>query len=139
MSMRPFMSYNFANYVKHWLAMGKDKKTPQTFHVNWYRTDEKGNVMWPGYGENIRVLEWIFNRVTQPATTSTIKTSIGQLPTKLNSSGLKDVSIEELIEMDKDFWRKEVAAMEDIIRQEMGDERPVDVDIVLEDMKKNLI
>merc|ERR1712127_1060112 len=63
-SMRPFFGYNFGDYIRHWLDIGKKlKKPPQIFHVNWFRRGHDGGLLWPGFGENMRVIEWILNRV----------------------------------------------------------------------------
>lgn len=137
MSMRPFMSYNFARYVSHWMSIGKGKKVPPTFHVNWYQSDDQGRAIWPGYGENIRVLEWIFNRVTSQGQTEAVATSVGQLPAKLNLNGLSE-QLGQLIQLDKEFWKREVAAMEELVQREMGEERPAEMVAVLEEMKKGL-
>ena len=83
MAMLPFCGYNFADYFAHWLAMEKHTdpaKLPQIFFVNWFRRDEDGRFLWPGFGENSRVLKWVFERVNGDA--DAIDTPIGKLPTQ---------------------------------------------------------
>lgn len=64
MAMRPFMGYNFGMYLKHWVNLKKDeRKVPKIFHVNWFRKSESGDYLWPGYGDNIRVIDWIIRRL----------------------------------------------------------------------------
>src|SRR5690606_2234548 len=89
MAMKPFCGYNFADYWAHWLAMGeKSDKLPQIFHVNWFRQDANGKFMWPGFGENLRVLRWILERCEGAAEAK--ETAIGHLPTlqALDARGL---------------------------------------------------
>lgn len=64
MAMRPFMGYNFGKYLQHWVDLKKDEhKVPKIFHVNWFRKSENGKFLWPGYGDNIRVIDWIVRRL----------------------------------------------------------------------------
>lgn len=107
MAMLPFCGYNMADYFKHWLEMGKKmKKPPLCFRVNWFRKDHDGNFLWPGYGENIRVLKWILERVRGGGKSK--ETAIGYLPTPdaLDTSGLKlrQGALEELTSVDREGW-----------------------------------
>ena len=82
MAMLPFCGYNFADYFTHWLSIGKatdPSKLPRIFFVNWFRRDEDGRFLWPGFGENSRVLKWVFERVNGDA--AAVDTPIGRLPT----------------------------------------------------------
>jgi phosphoenolpyruvate carboxykinase (GTP) len=82
-AMRPFFGYNFGDYCKHWLSLNKPGRTmPKMFHINWFRKSEngKGSYLWPGFGDNIRVLEWVFSRVDNVADIA-VKTPIGYVPT----------------------------------------------------------
>jgi phosphoenolpyruvate carboxykinase (GTP) len=103
-----------ADYFAHWLRIGAEAPDrdalPKIFYVNWFRKNESGKFLWPGYGENSRVLEWIFQRVTDKA--PAVETPIGSVPTvdAIDVTGL-DVStedMEELLRVDADDWRAEV-------------------------------
>jgi phosphoenolpyruvate carboxykinase (GTP) len=112
MAMLPFCGYNFADYWRHWLAVGaKLTRAPKIYHVNWFRRDARGEFLWPGYGENLRVLAWIIDRCARSA--GAADSPIGSLPrpTDLNMNGL-DVSAESLaalFSVDPALWRKETA------------------------------
>jgi phosphoenolpyruvate carboxykinase (GTP) len=110
MAMKPFAGYNFGDYWAHWLSMaGRVKKLPGVFHVNWFRRDAKGKFLWPGYGENLRVLAWIIGRCTGGA--DAVDTPIGAVPARgaLDFSGLDiaQATIDELLAVDAAAWRKE--------------------------------
>jgi phosphoenolpyruvate carboxykinase (GTP) len=111
MAMLPFCGYNFADYWRHWLVLGgKLKRPPRMYHVNWFRRDAQGKFLWPGFGENLRVLAWMLERCTAGA--GATETPIGSLPrpADLNMNGL-DVShesLQALFSVDRTLWRKEV-------------------------------
>jgi phosphoenolpyruvate carboxykinase (GTP) len=112
MAMKPFCGYNFGDYFQHWLNMGaKLKNPPKIFHVNWFRQGQDGKFLWPGFGDNLRVLEWMLDRVAGRAGAK--ETAIGNLPrpADLNLSGLdiEPAVVEELLSVKQDAWRKEVA------------------------------
>ena len=87
MAMRPFMGYNFGGYLQHWLNINKpDRHLPKIFHVNWFRLDEQGNFMWPGFGDNIRVIDWICRRCNGEEIAQL--SPIGLIPTPGNFSSL---------------------------------------------------
>ena len=103
-AMLPFCGYNMGDYFAHWLAMGKrGKQLPRIYSVNWFRKDEGGNFLWPGFGENSRVLKWIFERVSNQADGE--KTALGYIPTTLDVSG---VDLKRLLHIDRAEWQKEV-------------------------------
>jgi phosphoenolpyruvate carboxykinase (GTP) len=112
MAMQPFCGYNFGDYWQHWLNVGaKLARPPRIYHVNWFRRDAKGKFLWPGFGENLRVLAWMLERCTGRAGAQ--ESAIGNLPRAedLNVQGL-DISREELdalLTVDPTLWRKEVA------------------------------
>jgi phosphoenolpyruvate carboxykinase (GTP) len=134
-AMRPFFGYNFGDYCKHWLSLHRaDRTMPKIFHVNWFRRAEngKGKFLWPGFGENIRVLEWIFNRTDENNNESIArKTPIGFMPTDkcIDVEGL-DVSkqdLDELFHLDKQFWSDEAAKIKDYFDENVNDSTPDEI------------
>jgi phosphoenolpyruvate carboxykinase (GTP) len=118
MAMKPFCGYNFADYFAHWLSFDKaGAKLPKVFHVNWFRKGADGNFLWPGFGDNLRVLEWMIKRVEDsvPGTA----TPIGTLPTRdeLNLEGLSldDDAADTLLEVDVAGWQDELKAIGDYL------------------------
>jgi phosphoenolpyruvate carboxykinase (GTP) len=118
MAMLPFIGYNAGDYLGHWIAMGKDAdavKLPKIFYVNWFRRDADGGFLWPGYGENGRVLKWAIERIEGRA--AAVETAIGLVPTveSLDVDGL-DVTTEQLaaaLTVDPDEWRDEVPQIQE--------------------------
>ncbi|WP_167031962.1 phosphoenolpyruvate carboxykinase (GTP) [Luteibacter sp. SG786] len=114
MAMKPFCGYNFADYFAHWLSFDKPgARLPRIFHVNWFRKDRDGQFMWPGYGDNLRVLDWMIQRVEGSA--KGVDTPIGILPAKheLNLDGL-DIPpgvVDELLRVDVEGWQEELSAI----------------------------
>ncbi|PLS74932.1 MAG: phosphoenolpyruvate carboxykinase (GTP) [Actinobacteria bacterium] len=127
-AMLPFCGYNMGDYLTHWLEMGEATeadKLPKVFYVNWFRKDADGRWLWPGFGENSRVLEWVFQRTTGAG--EAIDTAIGRLPAAgaIPTEGL-DVSAEDLAELlrvDEHEWRQEVPSIEEHFSQ-FGDRLP---------------
>jgi phosphoenolpyruvate carboxykinase (GTP) len=118
MAMLPFCGYNMADYFAHWLALGAKAdaaKLPQIFFVNWFRRDEDGRFLWPGYGENSRVLKWVFERVA--GTVGAVETPIGMLPAEgsLDVAGLKidDADMKALLSVDSDGWKAAIPQIKD--------------------------
>ena len=117
MAMKPFIGYNVGDYWAHWLEMGArlGSKAPKIFNVNWFRTDSEGNFLWPGFGDNMRVLDWIIKRVDGEV--DAVETPIGFLPKAedINLKGIEDEvsasALEMLLTVDKDEWKKEIAEM----------------------------
>ncbi len=110
MAMLPFCGYNMGDYFKHWLQIGKKlEHPPKIFHVNWFRRDENRKFLWPGYGQNIRVIEWILGRVEGKAPAK--KSPIGYIPTKeginLKGLNLSDKIFNETFKIDKNEWKAE--------------------------------
>ncbi len=126
MAMKPFCGYNFADYFAHWLSFeGKSDKLPKMFHVNWFRRDKDNKFMWPGFGENMRVLAWIIDRCEGKADAK--ETPIGFLPNvkDIDTTGL-DVSeetMQALLAVDPAQWQDEVAAIGEYL-SEYGDRMP---------------
>ncbi|MGI8793240.1 MAG: phosphoenolpyruvate carboxykinase (GTP) [Acidimicrobiales bacterium] len=116
-AMLPFCGYNMADYFAHWLKIGESTdaaKLPKIFYVNWFRKDAKGKWLWPGFGENSRVLEWVFNRID--GTAAATETAIGYLPTPaaLDTDGLDvaDEDLAELLRVDNTEWLDEIPDIE---------------------------
>jgi len=112
MAMLPFCGYNMANYFGHWLTLGAKEgmKMPGIFYVNWFRKDDGGKFLWPGYGENARVLEWIFRRLDGDAEARETPTGWVPRPEDLNTEGL-DLApdkLEALLSVDEDGLREEL-------------------------------
>jgi phosphoenolpyruvate carboxykinase (GTP) len=127
-AMLPFCGYNMGDYFGHWLAMGAkadQARLPRIYFVNWFRKDERGKFVWPGYGENVRVLKWIVERLEGQAEAE--DTAIGRLPTKgsLDVSGLSltDAQLDLLLSVDADIWRQE-AALIPAFFEKFGDRLP---------------
>ena len=117
MAMKPFIGYNVGDYWAHWLEMGEKlgDKAPKIFNVNWFKQDENGNFIWPGFGDNMRVLDWIIKRCEGKV--DAVETPIGFLPKKgdINLKGIEDEVTSEvedkLLAVDVDLWKKEIAEM----------------------------
>ena len=116
MAMRPFVGYNMGDYFNHWIEMGKKiANKPKIFNVNWFRTDDNGNFIWPGFGDNMRVLEWIIARCEGKVDAK--ETAIGYIPNAedINIEGLEDVTldtIKELLTVDTANWKAEADGIE---------------------------
>lgn len=129
MAMQPFCGYNFGDYWTHWLSMEKKaSKLPKIFHVNWFRQDKQGNYMWPGFGDNLRVLEWILERCAGRG--EAVRTPIGHIPTPeaINIAGL-DVTTEtmrEILSIEPSAWRTELDGIKEYF-EKYGDRMPKDL------------
>ena len=130
MAMRPFTGYDMGDYFAHWLAMGKKiPNAPKIFHVNWFRTDADGNFIWPGFGDNMRVLLWILARCE--GTVDADLTAIGYVPKAedINIEGLDDVTIDtirDLLSVDVDSWKEDVENIKAFYAQ-IGDRVPAEL------------
>ena len=115
MAMRPFCGYNMGDYFAHWLEMGKIKDAPKIFNVNWFRTDEDGKFLWPGFGDNLRVLDWIIDRCEDNAPADDTPIGYVPRPQDINLEGLdlSTDSLNELLEIDREQWRKETELIEE--------------------------
>ena len=126
MAMKPFAGYNYGDYWAHWLAMGsKLAHPPKVYHVNWFRRDADGKFLWPGFGDNLRVLEWIIDRCSGKAEAQ--QTAIGHLPRPddLDLTGLELApgTLDELLSVKADEWRAEAADIEKYL-EEYGSRTP---------------
>jgi phosphoenolpyruvate carboxykinase (GTP) len=126
MAMKPFCGYNFADYWAHWLSFTERAgNLPPIFHVNWFRKDQNGKFMWPGYGDNMRVIEWIINRCKGAVEVN--ETAIGGLPyaTDINIDGLaiNGSTLEALLDVDRDAWSFEMEQIREYLAS-YGDRLP---------------
>lgn len=117
MAMLPFCGYNMSSYFSHWISMGKKlgNKAPKIFNVNWFRTDENGNFIWPGFGDNLRVIEWILKRCENEVPANDSKIGYLPFPSDINISGLSlsKETLEGLIEIDDELWKDEIVQIEE--------------------------
>ena len=141
MAMLPFCGYNMGDYWQHWLEMGKKlgDKAPKIFNVNWFRLDDEGHFIWPGFGDNMRVIMWILGRAD--GTANAVETAIGYEPTPddINLDGL-DFSKEqlaEILEVDPALWREDMESVEQFYAK-FGDKLPKELKAQLEALKKRL-
>ncbi len=127
MAMKPFIGYNVGDYWQHWLDMGKKlgDNAPKIFNVNWFKQDENGNFIWPGFGDNMRVLDWIIKRCEGKV--DAVETAIGYLPKPedINLTGIEDEVtpeiMDKLLKVDKDLWTKEIAEMRRYYKEDIAD------------------
>ena len=141
MAMLPFCGYHMADYWAHWLEMGEKlgDKAPKIFNVNWFRTDDEGHFIWPGFGDNLRVLEWIVNRCNGKA--DAVETAIGYepKPEDINLEGL-DITVETvagLLNVDKDLWKEETKGIHEFYAK-FGDKLPQALKDELATLEANL-
>ena len=142
MAMLPFCGYNMGDYWAHWLEMGKilGDKAPKIFNVNWFRTDDDGNFIWPGFGDNMRVLEWIIDRCEDAV--DAVETPIGYdpKPEDINVEGLDGITTETikgLLSVDKDLWREEANGIGEFYAK-FGDKLPKELAGELDALKARL-
>ena len=141
MAMLPFCGYNMGDYFAHWLEMGEKlgDKAPKIFNVNWFRTDDEGNFVWPGFGDNMRVLNWIIDRCEGKATAT--ETAIGYVPQPedidLTDLDMDIETLKSILKVDKEVWLKEAEEIEEHYKK-FGDKLPVQLREQLENLKANL-
>ena len=142
MAMLPFCGYHMGDYWAHWLEMGKvlGDKAPKIFNVNWFRTDDNGDFIWPGYGDNMRVLDWIIDRCEGKV--DAVETPIGYepKPEDINVEGLDGITTEtiaDLLTVDKDLWREEAKGIEEFYKK-FGDKLPSEMAGELKALEKRL-
>ena len=141
MAMLPFCGYHMGDYFAHWLEMGEKlgDKAPKIFNVNWFRTDDNGKFIWPGYGDNMRVLMWILGRCDDTA--EAVETPIGfePRPCDIEREGLdlSEETVASLLSVDKKLWQKEAEDITEFYKK-FGDKLPKELSAELETLKKNL-
>jgi len=142
MAMLPFCGYNIADYFSHWLSIGKagdPRQLPSIFFVNWFRRDDQGRFLWPGFGENSRVLKWVFERVNGDA--DAVDTAIGQVPTPdaIDTSGLDvdPADLDTLLAVDADGWRQAIPQIREHFAQ-FGDSIPAALMLAVDTLETKL-
>ena len=141
MAMLPFCGYHMGDYFAHWLEMGEKlgDKAPKIFNVNWFRTDDEGNFVWPGFGDNMRVLNWIIDRCEGKATAT--ETAIGYIPQPedidLTDLDMDIETLKSILKVDKDVWTKEAEEIEEHYKK-FGDKLPAQLREQLDNLKANL-
>ncbi len=140
MAMLPFCGYNMADYFAHWLAMSsKITNKPKIFNVNWFRRDEEGEFLWPGYGENLRVLEWILKRCAGEIDAK--ETPIGYVPNPedidVEGLDLKPGAMEKLMAIDNEQWKEELKGVEEFFAK-FGDRLPPEMNTQKDALEKRL-
>ncbi len=141
MAMLPFCGYHMGDYFAHWLEMGKKlgDKAPKIFNVNWFRTDDEGHFIWPGFGDNMRVLNWIVDRCEGKA--DAVETPIGYepKPEDIDTEGL-DIDLDTLkglLNVDKDLWKEEAKGIHEFYAK-FGDKLPKELEAELANLEANL-
>ena len=140
MAMRPFCGYNMGDYWQHWLDMGaKLSNPPKIFNVNWFRTDDEGNFEWPGFGDNLRVVEWILGRCFGEK--DAVETELGYepKPEDINLEGV-DVTLDtvkDILGVDKELWLEECKGIREYYAQ-FGDKLPKKLAQELDDLEARL-
>src|SRR5499433_2653738 len=140
MAMLPFCGYNMADYFQHWLDMGKKvPHPPKIFHVNWFRKGADGKFLWPGYGENVRVLKWILERVEGSAMAE--ETPIGYIPSRgaltLDGLNISQQTMDDLLRVNPDDWEQELIDTKEFF-QKFGDRLPGELRVEHEKLTRRL-
>lgn len=137
MAMRPFMGYNFGKYLEHWLSMDKPgRQLPKIFHVNWFRLDKDGRFAWPGFGDNIRVVDWILRRCAGEKIA--VESPLGLVPAKgsINMTGI-NVDWDAIFHMDKTFLLEDIEETSKFLADQVGSDLPKVVsDEITEQIKR---
>jgi len=140
-AMRPFFGYNAAHYMQHWLDMEKPgRKMPKIYHVNWFRKDADGKFLWPGFGENIRVLDWVLRRIDNEPSTAK-QTPIGFIPAPgaLSLDGLNEkINTEELFSVPKNFWLQEAQDIRKFFEEQLSDDLPLKLHNQLKELEQRV-
>ena len=138
MAMRPFCGYNMADYWQHWLDMGeKLPNAPKIFNVNWFRTDDNGRFLWPGFGDNLRVLEWILKRCFDEVGADETPIGYEPKPEDINiaGSGVDMDTLRQLLTLDAESWRENCTGIREYFEQ-FGDKLPHELREELEALEK---
>jgi phosphoenolpyruvate carboxykinase (GTP) len=141
-AMLPFAGYNMADYMRHWLEIGRKGdpgKLPKVFYVNWFRKDDEGKFLWPGFGENSRVLEWVFRRCDGEG--EAVDTPIGRVPAEgdLNVAGLDldPEALQRLLTVDEEAVKAELPQVREHLAK-FGDDLPSEISAQLDRLEQRL-
>lgn len=137
-AMRPFFGYNFGDYLQHWLSLPQKQQTigggaqlPRIYQVNWFRKSAAGGFLWPGFGENSRVMDWILRRIEGEGDEKIAdRTPIGFIPKReqFRLDGLKEpIDWDQLFSVPSEFWQKEIEAVQKFWDEQVGDDLPAPV------------
>ncbi|MEG2174827.1 MAG: phosphoenolpyruvate carboxykinase (GTP), partial [Oscillospiraceae bacterium] len=142
MAMLPFCGYNMGDYWQHWLEMGEKlgSKAPKIFNVNWFRLDEEGHFIWPGFGDNMRVLMWILGRAAGTADAVDCPIGYEPRPEDINIEGLDDVTVEtvrELLNVDPALWKEDIESIKTFYKK-FGDRLPKELEKQLAALEERL-
>lgn len=140
MAMLPFCGYHMGDYFQHWIDMGKKIKVqPKIFNVNWFRTDSEGHFIWPGFGDNMRVLDWILKRCEE--TVDADETAIGYVPKpediNLEGCGVDEETLKGLLNVDTETWKKEAEGIKEFYKK-FGDRLPKELEDELASLESRL-
>ena len=140
MAMLPFCGYHMGDYFQHWIDMGKKIKVqPKIFNVNWFRTDSEGHFIWPGFGDNMRVLDWILKRCEE--TVDADETAIGYVPKpediNLDGCGVDEETLKGLLNVDTETWKKEAEGIKEFYKK-FGDKLPKELNEELSALESRL-
>lgn len=141
MAMKPFCGYNMGKYFGHWIKMGNllGEKAPKIFNVNWFRTNSEGKFIWPGFGDNLRVLDWILDRCENKKDAH--KTALGLMPSEddinLEGTDVSKPELANLLSIDKELWEKEITDLETYYEQ-FGEDLPVEISENLKYLKMRI-
>lgn len=140
MAMLPFCGYHMGDYFQHWIDMGKKIKVqPKIFNVNWFRTDSEGHFIWPGFGDNMRVLDWILKRCEE--TVDADETAIGYVPKpediNLEGCGVDEETLKGLLNVDTETWKKEAEGIKEFYKK-FGDRLPKELEAELSALESRL-
>lgn len=140
MAMLPFCGYHMGDYFQHWIDMGKKIKVqPKIFNVNWFRTDSEGHFIWPGFGDNMRVLDWILKRCEE--TVDADETAIGYVPKpediNLEGCGVDEETLKGLLNVDTETWKKEAEGIKEFYKK-FGDRLPKELNDELAALESRL-
>ncbi|CAO4368352.1 unnamed protein product [Caenorhabditis nigoni] len=140
MAMRPFMGYNYGKYLEHWIKLGKaPNKAPKIFHVNWFRETKDHKFLWPGFGDNIRVLDWILRRVSGDEDIA-LETAIGYVPKRgtINLDGLPRIDWNELMSIPKPYWEEDIDESRHFLDSQVGSDLPQPIRDELDKLEKRV-